>query len=73
MIFVRELNKVILYENDLSYLAPELLLLYKSTDTERAGYQQDFDLAYSKMNNEQKEWLNNALRVMNPDGHKWLF
>lgn len=53
-------------------MAPELLLLYKSTDIEREGYQQDFELAYSKMNNEQKEWLNNALKVMNPNGHKWL-
>jgi hypothetical protein len=29
-------------------------------------------LAFSKMNNEQKEWLGNSLRIMNPDGHKWL-
>lgn len=68
----RELDKAILTENGLSYLAPELLLLYKSTDTEREGYQQDFELAYSKMNNEQKEWLNNSLKAMNPNGHKWL-
>jgi hypothetical protein len=68
----RELNKAFLYENGSSYLAPELLLLYKSTDTDREGYQQDFELAYTKMSNEQREWFNNSLRIMNPDGHKWL-
>lgn len=68
----RELSKAILSENGLSYLAPELLLLYKSTDTEREGYQQDFKLLYSKMNNEQKEWFNNSLKTMYPNGHKWL-
>jgi hypothetical protein len=53
-------------------LAPELLLLYKSTDIEREGYLQDFELAFSKMNVEQKEWLNNSLKIMYPDGHKWM-
>ena len=68
----RELNKAILYENGTRYLAPELLLLYKSTDTERDGYQQDFELSISKMSQEQKQWLNSSLKIMNPDGHKWL-
>ena len=66
------MNKAILYENGTRYLAPELLLLYKSTDTERDGYQQDFELSISKMSQEQKQWLNRSLKIMNPDGHKWL-
>ncbi len=68
----RKLSKAILHNNDIPYLAPELLLLYKSTDTEREGYQQDFDLAFCRMNEEQKDWLNNSLKIMYPDGHKWL-
>jgi hypothetical protein len=68
----RELNKAILHHNETSYLAPELLLLYKSTDAEREGYQQDFELAFSKMNDYQKEWLNNSLRIMYPNGHIWI-
>ena len=68
----RELSKAILHKEDTYYLAPELLLLYKSTDTEREGYQQDFELAFLKMNEDQKEWLNNSLKIMYPDGHKWL-
>jgi len=68
----RELNKAILHENDTPYLAPELLLLYKSNDIEHEGYQQDFELAFLKMSSEQKEWLSNSLKIMNLDGHKWF-
>ncbi|SHO45636.1 nucleotidyltransferase domain-containing protein [Anaerocolumna xylanovorans] len=68
----RELSKAILHSGDISYLAPELLLLYKSTDIEREGYQEDFEFAFSKMSNEQKVWLNNSLKIMYPDGHKWM-
>jgi hypothetical protein len=68
----RELNKAILHNNDIVYMAPELVLLYKSTDIEREGYQQDYELALVKMNNEQIEWLNNSLKAMYPKGHKWI-
>lgn len=57
---------------DVCYLAPELVLLYKSTAAGKAEYQMDFDSAYPHMNEEQTGWLMNALRTMNPDGHKWL-
>jgi hypothetical protein len=52
--------------------ALDMFLLYKSTDTDREGYQQDFDLAYKAMNDSQKHWLQNALRREYPDGHKWM-
>lgn len=72
----RELSQAILHREaqgaTIPYLAPELLCLYKSTDTEREGYGQDFELAYARMNQEQREWLQEALRTMNPDGHKWI-
>lgn len=66
------LDRAILYNNGIPYLAPELVLLYKSTDTEREGYQSDFDLAMEKMSEEQTQWLKTALKTMNPSGHKWL-
>ena len=62
----------ILIQNGIPYLAPELILLYKSTDTEREGYQLDYDSAMAQMSAEQKEWLYTTLSVMNPSGHKWL-
>jgi len=57
---------------DVKYLAPEMVLLYKSTNTEREGYQLDYDMTVSKMTAEQKIWFRNALIIMNPNGHKWL-
>ena len=72
----RELSKAILYCDAqgvrIPYLAPELLCLYKSTDTDREGYGQDFELAYAQMNQEQRDWLREALLTMNPEGHKWI-
>ena len=66
------LEKAVLYRNDIPYLAPEICLLYKSTDTERKGYQQDYDNAVKCMSAEQIMWLNEALKFVYPDGHKWI-
>lgn len=68
----RDLQKAVLFSGEIPFLSPELCLLYKSTDTERAGYQQDFELSYGKMDNEQKEWLKNALKKAYPNGHRWI-
>ena len=57
---------------NIPYLAPEICLLYKSTDTERKGYQQDHDLAIQRMNIEQIKWLSESLSALYPDGHKWI-
>lgn len=66
------MDHAILHKNHIPYLAPEIVLLYKSTDTERKGYQLDYDLAMELMAPEQKEWLMAALKTMNPAGHKWI-
>lgn len=68
----RSLDKTILFNNEIPYLAPEICLLYKSTDTDRAGYQHDYDFAIKAMNCDQKDWLNNSLKHMFPAGHKWI-
>ena len=65
------LNSAVLCKNGIPYLSPEMCLLYKSTDTERAGYQSDYDAAISKMSKVQKEWFYQALQIMFPEGHKW--
>ncbi len=67
-----ELGKAILFSDGIPYLAPEMLLLYKSTDIDREGYQQDFELAYKAMSDSQRSWLQNALKREFPEGHKWL-
>ena len=65
-------DRAVLYREGVPYLAPELCLLYKSTDIEREGYQQDFELAYRAMDPLQREWLRKALRQAFPEGHPWL-
>ncbi|MER1993153.1 MAG: hypothetical protein ABS897_03935 [Eubacteriales bacterium] len=67
-----DMKKAVLSRDGIPYLAPELCLLYKSTDTERDGYQQDFELAYAKMDASRREWFRNALKTAFPEGHKWL-
>lgn len=67
-----DIGDAVLFRDSVPYLAPELCLLYKSTDTEREGYRQDFDLAYQAMNSSRQKWLRNALITAYPDGHKWL-
>ena len=66
------LLNAILYQENIPYLAPEIVLLYKSTDTKREGYQLDFDTAITSMNSGQKDWLKNALTQTNPTGHEWI-
>lgn len=67
-----EMKKAVLSREGVPFLAPELCLLYKSTDTEREGYQQDFELAYREMDPSQREWLRKALLREYPKGHPWL-
>ena len=66
------LDRAVIFRGDIPYLAPELCLLYKSTDIEREGYQQDFELACPAMDPSQREWLREALLREFPGGHPWL-
>lgn len=66
------IKKAILTRDGIPYLAPELVLLYKSTDPDREGYQLDYDSVKAEMSVEQRDWLQVALKTMNPSGHKWL-
>ncbi|HBN85371.1 MAG TPA: hypothetical protein DDZ89_16190 [Clostridiales bacterium] len=47
-------DKAVSYRNDIPYLIPEIMRLYKLTDTEREGYQLDYDLAMEQMSTERK-------------------
>ena len=67
-----DLGKAILTAEGIPYLAPEMCLLYKSTDIEREGYQQDFELAWKAMDPSRREWLRKALLWEYPNGHPWL-
>ena len=68
----RELKNAILKAKDVMYLAPEVVLLYKSSALNNPDHQHDFDISIPKMNKSQIEWLKNALVKMFPEGHEWL-
>lgn len=65
------LSDAFLVRDGLPYLAPEMCLLYKSTDIDREGYQSDFDNAMLHMNQRQIHWLEDALAMLYPEGHRW--
>ena len=67
----RDLSKAILYNGSIPYLAPEIALLYKSSQAEREEYHYDFEQTYPHMSSEQIEWFFQKLDILYPDGHKW--
>ena len=67
----RELKRAVLQKDGIPYLAPELCLLFKSTDIEREGYQQDFELTVERLSEEQRAWFETAMELLYPEGHRW--
>ncbi len=68
----RELSKAFLVKDDIPYLAPEIALLYKASDADRAENQQDFQVTYPHLNSEQQAWFGHVLKALYPSGHPWL-
>jgi len=69
---ILKLNSCIMKSNNIHFLAPELVLLYKSTASDETEYTLDFNNSIKKMNINQLMWLKNSLNIMFPNGHKWL-
>ncbi|HBL84391.1 MAG: hypothetical protein A2Y17_04810 [Clostridiales bacterium GWF2_38_85] len=67
-----ELDKAILKNRNIRYLAPELVLLYKSIDLIRVENQQDFNATLPHLTADSKLWLKNALQTSFPDGYEWI-
>lgn len=67
----RDLSKAILFNESIPYLAPEIALLYKSSQAEREEYHYDFEQTYPHMSLEQQEWFEKNLDILYPNGHKW--
>lgn len=69
----RELSKAVLYnQNNIPYMAPEIVLFCKSIYITREGYKKDFDMTAPLLADESKNWLIHALEKSYPDGHEWL-
>ncbi|MBE5804176.1 MAG: hypothetical protein E7316_06660 [Clostridiales bacterium] len=67
----RELSKAIVRRDDIPYLAPELVLMYKASSPDMDKNLFDFLQAYPLMNGEQKSWFTHSLAALYPDGHPW--
>ena len=72
---IRDASRMSLRTNEgVPYLAPELVLLFKSkrdSGTVRAKDQADFEMASPMLDLERRAWLRRALTATNPD-HPWL-
>lgn len=67
----RSVDKAILWRKDIPFLSPELVLLYKSGDTEREENQYDYRITVPHMDDEQISWFNSSLDILYPNGHEW--
>jgi hypothetical protein len=67
----REMDKAILNSNGILYLAPELVLLYKSTAINNPDYQHDFETLLPFLDDDRRNWLKNALDQAYVKGHEW--
>lgn len=72
---IREMSRVGLRSaGGILFLAPELVLLFKSANTsgrERGKDQTDFEAAYSLLEPERRAWLRWALTAIDPS-HPWI-
>ena len=74
----RPLDKAILHHDGIPYLAPEIILFYKSGkySSENAYAKPrteiDFKAIMPMLPEESKQWLLNAIDVAYPDGYGWL-
>ena len=74
----RELDKAILYYDDIPYLAPEIMLFiishpaYMESDYHKDKNHTDFNAVAPFLQKESKEWLINAFETAYPEGHRRL-
>jgi len=74
----RPLDKAILHYQGIPYLAPEIILYYKSNKFScehpnvRPKTQGDFDAIMPMLSPDSKKWLLDAIDTTYPDGHSWL-
>lgn len=68
----REIEHAFLKRMDMSILAPELILLYKSVDPKNEDNLSDYGNLFSIMDVKQQEWFRQAMAKCFPEGHLWI-
>lgn len=75
---LRELDKAILYRNNIPFLAPEVILFiianpaYLESDYHREKNNIDFDTTAHLLSKESMDWLINSIEKTYPEGNKRL-
>jgi len=75
---IRPLDKAILYRDGIPYLAPEVILFYKTDKFSsehpqvRPKTESDFKAIMPLLSAEQRQWLTDAIEIAYPDGYPWL-
>lgn len=67
-----EKHKAFIKKGKISILAPEIVLLYKSQNSENSDYQHDFDIVINNLDKERYDWFINAMNITYPKGHIWI-
>jgi hypothetical protein len=67
----RSLDATVFHVDGIPCLAPEIVLLYKSTAADNAEYRLDFYNTIENMSIGQSTWLAEALSTVLLDGHEW--
>jgi len=74
----RAMDKAILYKNGIPYLAPEIVLFFKSDKFSsehpylKPKTEFDFKAIMPLLSGESRAWLLNAIETAHPDGYEWL-
>ena len=68
----RNLTKAIRHRDEIPYLAPEIVLLYKASSAQDGKNHSDFERVYPRMNQDQQNWLLESLKALYPQGHPWI-
>lgn len=69
---IKSKEKAFIRLGEISILSPEIILLHKARNAMNPSYKNDFDLTFSRLNNEQTDWLIKAMEKEYPHGHPWL-
>jgi hypothetical protein len=67
----RNINEAIMESSGIKYLAPEIVLYFKSYSLEDKN-QLDYDKTINLLNKTQKEWLKESLQKKYKNEHLWL-
>ena len=59
-------------KDNISYLAPEVQILFKAKRYSIVKNEQDFQNVIPLLSEQQKKWLINSLNIEFPNGHKWI-